>query len=121
MVVESAVDVVDNDLSGNQFGLNVAGTGAQVRDNRFRDNLVGLLISSSSSVRTTSLTLEGNTVEGNVRGISIKGGTSTSLIGNVICGNETNIDVVDGADVTFEDNEICEDAPSPAVASPTVP
>ena len=115
MVVESSVDIVENDVSGNQFGLNIAGTGATVRGNLFRDNTVGVLISSSSSGRMTSLTLEGNTVEGNVRGIAIKAGTSSRLMGNVVCDNETNLDIVDGADVTLQDNEICADVASAQV------
>jgi nitrous oxidase accessory protein NosD len=121
MVSDSSVTISDNDVAGNQFGLNIAETGSQVRGNRISDNTVGVLISSSMGDAGTPLTLEGNTIEGNVRGVSIKAGTSLSLIANVICGNETNLDVVAGADVTYEGNEICEAAASPAAVSPALP
>jgi hypothetical protein len=111
MVNDSSVEVSDNDVSGNQFGLNLAGTGSQVRGNRIRDNTVGVLISASSPTygAVTALTMEGNTIEGNERGLSIKAGTSADLVGNVVCDNETNVDIVDGADVTLTDNRICPD------------
>jgi nitrous oxidase accessory protein NosD len=121
MVSDSSVTISDNDVAGNLFGLNIAETGSQVIGNRISDNTIGVLISSSMGDAGTPLTLEGNTIEGNVRGVSIKAGTSLSLIANVICGNETNLDVVDGADVTYEDNDACEDTSTSDAASPDVP
>jgi parallel beta-helix repeat protein len=121
MVSQSTVDVSGNDVSGNQFGLNLAGSGSQVRDNRIHDNTVGVLISSAARGARGLFTLQGNTIEGNVRGLSIKAGTSARLSGNVVCGNETNLDIVDGADVTLTDDSICEDVAGQPERSPREP
>jgi parallel beta-helix repeat protein len=112
MIVESMVDLVENEVFGNEFGLNIAGPGTRVIENRIRDNTVGVLISSSSRGRPTSVTLEGNTVEENGRGVAIKAGTSSVLTGNIICDNETDLDVVAGAEVALEGNRICSADPS---------
>jgi hypothetical protein len=113
MVVNGPVDVIENDLSGNELGLNISGAGASIRDNHIRGNTVGVLISSLRD-EMTSLTLDRNTIEGNVRGIAIKAGVSAAMTGNVVCDNGTNLDIVDGADVTLEDDRICTEEPTAA-------
>lgn len=110
IVDDTRVDVSENEVSGNEIGLNISGRGATVRHNEIRDNTVGVII--ASIVRGTSPTLEGNTIEGNVRGLSVSGGASPLLRDNVICDNELNLSLAEGAQPVFEDNEICPDGAS---------
>ena len=102
--------MLENTVSGNAIGLNIAGTGTTVRGNEIRDNSVGVVISFIEG--GTSPELVDNTIEGSARGISISAGASPTLTRNVVCDNETNVHIVEGALPTLEDNEICPDGVS---------
>jgi len=103
----ASATIVDNELTGNQTGLSVRGSGAVISGNVIREGRTGVTLSGAGSP-----VLEENTIEGYEFGLMIGSGTTPTLTGNTICGNGKNLLLAGSAEMPdTTGNEICEDAP----------
>jgi hypothetical protein len=126
-----SVTIRDNDLHDSGFGIWVSSgqPGLEVSANRIRDNDVGIgglagpAVLTANEITGSAQTgieirpglatpeLDGNTITGNVTGLSIAAGVAPLLTGNTICDNGTNLNVAASDEpLDTSGNEICDDA-----------
>jgi len=97
------LEIVRNELDGNDIGIGLTGTDASVRDNTITGERIGVLVSGVGSPSIVN-----NDIDVGGRGIAIGMTSTPKVFRNDVCGGEGSIVVVEGGTPELVDNTTCE-------------